>query len=444
MKKLVAITAFLLALLLSCGALAEIAVPVASEIYTDHYSLNAIGETDAVEIQHGGKVGLMALDGTVIIEPQYGHIRLADSDFPGLYIVANENGDNNFSLIDRSNTLLTKELYGDIVIISDDWFLGVVLKKTSGSDYDYSGYSDTKYKVSRYDVYYRPTGEIVGTLKRDQYAHSKAFGEYLLVENDKGKVQLYDKNFKKVSSTFEDSYDPEFTVNDSNEIVSNISGEKIASGYRNIIRVNSEYYQVVTADTFLYTYIDRSGNELIPPAKYHFGDNYVTDTAAYVEVTLDGLTGLYDLRSQTFAVPIAYDKLIDINFGARIASHGYVCVEKDGLLGYVRDGAVTCPVSYAKADMTVLGCSMFSKDASGIYTFVAADGQVTVLDSVTEINTYSSDPLGKYIAVKNADGLWGLMDWHGQWVLEASVSYADFDFLDATHFISGTTIYEIR
>ena len=442
MKKLLTLLALVMAL--GASACAETAVPLAENLYDDLYFLSDLREDDTVQIQHDSKIGVIALDGTVIIEPQYGSIRLADSDFPGLYVVANENGDNTLSLIDRSNTVLTKELYGVIDIISEDWFLGVVLKKTSGSDYDYSGYSDTKYKVSRYDVYYRPAGKVVGTLKRDQYARSEAFGEYLLVENDKGKVQLYDKNFKKVSSTFYSAINPEFMVNDQGEVVSNITGEKIASGYRYIYDITSEYFRVTTAGTYLYTIIDRSGNELIAPAKYSFGDDYVTDTAVYAEVTLDGLTGLYELRSQTFAVPIEYDKLIDINFGARITSHGYVCVEKDGMLGYVRDGAVTCPVSYAKADMTVLGCSMFSKDASGVYTLVAADGQATVLDGVTELSEYNSDPLGKYIAAKNADGLWGLIDWHGQWVLEATRTYADFHFLDATHFYSDTTIYEIR
>lgn len=448
MKKLISflVLAAMLSTSLLTGAIADEAFLLWEEDY-----INTIGEeTQYVEFRdyrNGNGYGLCTMDGTVVIPGQYRDLSFASLEYLGFFTVANENSTNNLSLINLDNKVLTETLYGEINIVSNDWFIGVVLEQTYGADYDYSNwFGDDKYIVARYDVYYIPAGKKVGSLQRGQCHNSKAFGEYLLISDTNGNVQLYDKDFHAVNSAFSKVYDCEFYIHASglnqSYITSRITGEKITTGYTSVSDLDGNYFSVQDSQRN-YGIIDRQGNLVLDTAYEQI--SYSSMTGA-IKIKSNGLTGLFDPESKKIVLPCEYDDIIAPDY-YHINNNGYYMVEKDGKVGYVNAAnKITCPLSYAKSAMTLLGCTMYAADLDGTYKLVAADGTITPLPGVTEISKHYNSPSGYYIVVKNKDNLWGIMDWHGNLVINYCVNYDSmFDFLDDTHFIyNDNSVYEIK
>ena len=95
--------------------------------------------------------------------------------------------------------------------------------------------------------------------------------------------------------------------------------------------------------------------------------------------------------------------------------NGYVCVEKDGKVGFVdTDGQVTCELKYGAAGVTQHGCTLTVTDLDGSIYIVAADGTQTQTD-FDEVDEYSGGDGSLLIVSKN--DAYGLVDWHGNEVL---------------------------
>lgn len=434
--------AITIALLLSLTTFAMADEPV--QLWEQTYISEIGNETEYVSFtDFRTGYGIATLDGTVVIPQQYGDINFASLDYQGYFTVANENITNNLSLIDINNNKLTSRMYGDIKMISENWFVGVVLTKTTGDDYDYSSwFSDNRYIVDYYDIYHLPTGKI-GSLQRGEYKSAKAFGDYLLVADLNGAVQLYNRSLTPVSSQFTRSYDCEYYIaQNTKDVFSRITGQKIASGYVSVDSLNGDLF-AVRDQQYCYGIIDRQGKLILDT---DYASVSYSSMTGMIEIKKDGYVGLFDPNTKKIVLPCEYDSIIAPDH-YNINNRGYYMVEKASKVGYVNaNNQITCPLSYSKAAMTLVGCTMYAADLDGTYKLVAADGTITPLPGVTEISKYYNSPDGYYLVIKNQAGLWGIMDWHGNLIVDYCAQYdGDFDFVDATHFIyDSKSMYQIK
>ena len=104
-------------------------------------------------------------------------------------------------------------------------------------------------------------------------------------------------------------------------------------------------------------------------------------------------------------------------------------MEKAGKFGYVslETGEVTCPVNYAAP--TIIGLSMIVPDITGELYIIAADGTATPT-TYAEFYEYPSGD-GTLLKAKTAEEMWGLVDWHGNVVLDFTFDYASAMLISA-------------
>lgn len=445
MKKLVALV-LTLVLALSCAAMAETAVMLweADSIRQLHYASSVL----LVEMDDQG-YGTATIAGEIKIPLE--HERLAGVQEAVGYAISTAEIDDihTKSLIAPDGTVLTTERYIDIEVFSEKWFIGVAVAPTTEEEYDYYTLLGTeRYLIDHVDVYYAPTGKIA-SLDRTQYLKAKAFGDHLLVLNRDRALQLYDSQFNPVESTFKSFYDGEYeciTKGLTRAVVSRVTGETVATGYDQVASTefNGKVLAVHSASARGWGLIDLEGNVIVPCAegvtfvglgssdycRFYMSDNY-------------DLYGVYDLTTGQQIVPCMYE---DVFYQGNLSCfNGYFSVEKGGMLGFVDlNGVETVAPTYAKDTTTILGASMMNV-VDGVYTLIAADGTVTVLDGVTDFGKYDYESQGRYFSVQNADGMWGVMDWHGNMLVDYTAKYNSFEFIDATHFIyNGSYLYEIQ
>lgn len=383
--------------------------------------------------------GIFTADGKVIIPLMYGAL-YTDSDCPLYYEVFNENGINNHALIDTENRILIPFEYSDYEIISEDWVAAIVLAKTNGEPYDYSsgffGSGPDKYIIERVDIYYMKNRTMVGSFTRSQFERAETHGDYLLVEDRSDNLQLYDKSFNKVDTSFDYFYQHEFYIDTSNsiqgEICSRITGESIGKSYSDVDALDNTDYYRVTGKRAGSGVIDRYGNIIVEL------DYDKVDYTAYgncVTVEQDGLFGLFDLASKKLILPCEYDEILYDTTDGYIFN-GYICVVKNGKVGYVNiDNQITCPIQYTKSAVTNIGCVAYAAGFDG-FQLIAADGIITKLDNIAEISKYYCSPSGYFLVAKNNDGLWGVIDWHGEIVIDFHAKYdSKFEFIDDEYMI---------
>lgn len=425
------LAALLLSVMLIPAACAE-----SIELLWEGKTLSTLSESaSAVTVYEYGKgYGLMTLDGQEILPMQYN--RISNSKCTEGFYVANSGEDmNGNTLFDQSGKALTDGLYGDIEMLSDKWVVASKLVLTTDENYDYWAFgSSDHYNIDTCDVIYVPSGK-VATLTRDQYQSATAFGDYLLVLDRSGAVQLYDSQFQPVESAFTASYQDEYYITDKglsrNLLVSRITGETIATGYEDVNEVFSDIFISVENEdgTGL---IDNTGAVLL---NCEYDDIDESNNPRYLELEKDGLLGLYDLEACQIVLPCEYDSFLDPDYET-MCYNGYFIVEKDGKFGYTNGTAMTYPMEYAEDDVLLMGSSFLIENEDETYTLVAADGVVTPLTGVTEVEDRNNASLGRYILAANAEGLWGILDWHGTWIVEPILnSMFDFDFVDANHII---------
>ncbi len=394
--------------------------------------------------EYGKGYGLMTLDGQEILPIQYNRITNSYCQ-TGYYIAVSGEGVNCSSLIDQTGKILTEEGYGDIQMLSDKWVVALKLVLTTDEQYDYWAFgSSDHFNVERCDIIYLPTGSKVATLTREQYHSATAFGDYLLLRDRNDAVQLYDAQFQPVESAFTAYYQSEFYITDKGEerdlIVSRITGETIAQGYEYIEDTFSGKIISVSIDGSI-GLIDSTGAVLLPCEYEEISDS----NSRYLTLERDGLVGLYDLDTLQIILPCEYDSFLDPSYEA-VCYNGYFLVMKDDKFGYANETGITCPVEYTESEATLLGSSFVIQNEDDSFTLVAADGVVTPLPGVTTVHDTINNSFGHYIILQNADGLWGVVDWHGNTVVDYSLESAyDVDFIDKTHLvIDSNYMYVIK
>lgn len=383
MKKILAIMlAALLCTALLTGALAE--APV--------YELGDADWVDGsnyVYIRGDNGYYLATMDGTALTSDEF-----ADIDYSnGLFIGAKRTveGINDSGLMDETGAELTPFQYADINVLNEYWAVGIVLAAATAENYDYNViFGDMDYAIiETVDIYNLTSGTCVASLSRSEYKSCRAYGSYINVENRAdGTVTTYDAEFNALG-----------TVNyTSSEDL--IPAQGIQTFYEN------GQYGLKDAD----------GNVIMAPA---FSSIYGFENG-YARVSTGEKRGVID-EAGNVVVPAEYD---EINFSiyspegvSQYYNAGYFCVEQDGKLGYVAaGGAVTCEPKLSTNILKNKGATAFYTDMEGVDHMLSADGVDTVLDGYTDIYTpyYSS---GMFHRTKNADGAYGLIDFHGNEVL---------------------------
>ncbi len=361
------------------------------------------------------KYGVIDETGTIRIPIQFDH---SPSHVGyGYFSVRNEEEINNQALINADGEILTKYQYAAFNVLDQNWVLGIKVTPTTSELYDYSG-SSAKYLIYSVDVYnFSLSSDKVGSLRREQYKWAKVIhGDYLLVQDRNEQVQLYDSGLQPIESAFTGMYQEALyvtTVGFEKCVVSRATGEAVAKGISYVTSIGSTglYWAKGEASRSGYGLMDSSGN-LISALDY---DSYFTSGFdGYIKVSYYDRIGLMRLSDGQIVVPCEYDDILYKN--SRYVNNGYVAVVKDNKVGFVDlNGNVTCEPRYAKAAVTVLGCTMYAIDLDGTVVVIAADG--TVIRDIKALNEYGCSSDGYFLSVQGDGDAWGIIDWHGETVI---------------------------
>ena len=441
------ILAILLAcLLLGATALAEVTGPL---FEAESMSDSGAEKSGAFIYTENRLEGLVDLEGNVLCEARFGDLSYLGE---GLYQATNESGFNTSALVNAAGEALTPFEYSDFTVVSPNWAVGVVLEGTNdkdGADYNVIFGEFDYAAVVRNDLFYLPEKKLAGSLERKQFSRAReaGIGGWLIVEDKDGGISVYDKDFNTAPTELTSMYDAELIVKSENDLspaalYSAVTGEKLADvEYRNLSNITKGYVSFYDGDARLYGILDASGQVVSEPAFNMIG-NVVG--GHYVKVTVNDAEGLYDLDARAMAVPAVYQRIYTWGDKAPI-NDGYVCVEQDGKLGFIDlEGNVTCPIQYAKDSVSYFGCTLGATDMTGACTLIAADGTVATLPNVAEIGLKngltSSD--GYFVTVKDADGKQGVVDWHGNQVVDFTMDYSAAIYANDCLY-TGTSIYKL-
>lgn len=402
----------LMALALCCGAAAgEIAlVPAGS--FSDY----AYFEDDSafvIDADGEYREGLFDIKGSQVIPCEYE--ALSGYGVTGYYVAQREEGLNVRGALDAAGNEVIPFRYGDIRFLSERWALGVTLEETSIRPCDYEDYIDGKdYNAVSYDVYDLQGGGYVGFFSYQCQA-IRAHGDYLYAQDRDGDTTIYDETLRAVRGGLADPYASFATLDGG--VVDLSTGETLLSGFLFGAELGGGLLSVTDGEAL--GICDTSGRVLTDCV---YDRVFAADANGDVRVERDGQFGLVDSAGSE-VVPCGYDAIERLSFGGEYVYRvrGYACVEKDGAYNYVLpDGQLSYPVFYK--DVDILGLSMILTDIYGQKHILAADGVRTPVDYVEFASFPGGD--GTLLKARGADGLWYLIDWHGDLLLPDGYPYA--------------------
>lgn len=402
----------LMALALCCGAAAgEIAlVPAGS--FSDY----AYFEDDSafvIDADGDYREGLFDIEGGQVIPCEYE--ALSGYGVTGYYVAQREEGLNVRGALDAAGNEVIPFQYGDIRFLSERWALGVTLEETSIRPCDYEDYIDGKdYNAVSYDVYDLEGGGYVGFFSYQCQA-IRAHGDYLYAQDRDGDTTIYDETLRAVRGGLADPYASFATLDGG--VVDLSTGETLLSGFLFGAELGGGLLSVTDGEAL--GICDTSGRMLTDCV---YDRVFAADANGDVRVERDGQFGLVDSAGSE-VVPCGYDAIERLSFGGEYVYRvrGYACVEKDGAYNYVLpDGQLSYPVFYK--DVDILGLSMILTDIYGQKHILAADGVRTPVDYVEFASFPGGD--GTLLKARGADGLWYLIDWHGNLLLPDGYPYA--------------------
>lgn len=348
----------------------------------------------------------------------------ADNIYP-FFQAQDVEGLNASYALDAAGAVITDAAYAEFTSVDGHWLCGLVLAQAAeGAEYDYTS-GDGNLVIDHVDIFY--DGVQVASVGRDQYGPNlQVVDGYLLIQDRNEDVcRVYAPTGEVV-----------------NEISTSVwlSGDEYYTDEAGMLRFVSGA-QVGTPDCTL-TYDDVTNPYLIGADGVTVYDIYgsavatldfqVTKIGQFVDgyaaikgATASGeyLWGVVD-SNWNLVVPLEYDQV-----GARYTdvafSQGYCYVERNGMFGYLaKDGSVAVPLDYAVSAQKYQG-DLYSivASATGGYQIVsAADGlEPTVYSDVYTAYTGTFSPLAQ---VADANGLWGVVDYHGNEVVACAYEYS--------------------
>ena len=401
----------LLALALCLPAAAEISLAPAGT-FSD-YAYFEDDSARVVDADADYREGLFDIHGNCLIPCEYE--ALSGYGVKGYYVAQREDGLNVRGALDESGNEVIPFQYGDIRFLSERWALGVTLEETSIRPCDYEDYIDGKdYNAVSYDVYDLEGGGYVGFFSYQCQA-IRAHGDYLYAQDRDGDTTIYDETLRAVRGGLADPYASFATLDGG--VVDLSTGETLLSGFLFGAELGGGLLSVTDGEAL--GICDTSGRMLTDCV---YDRVFAADANGDVRVERDGQFGLVDSAGSE-VVPCGYDAIERLSFGGEYVYRvrGYACVEKDGAYNYVLpDGQLSYPVFYK--DVDILGLSMILTDIYGQKHILAADGVRTPVDYVEFASFPGGD--GTLLKARGADGLWYLIDWHGNLLLPDGYPYA--------------------
>lgn len=429
----------LVALMLAFTTAACAAGVTLTPVFEGARGLDYVDESEFIIVEDANTrlEGVINTAGEWIIPCEYGAI---SGKAYGCFEVINENGLSTSALFNSKGEKVTDFQYTTFEPISPKYCAAVTLEAepTDGELADYNVWGMGKYLVDTYDIYNMETATKLGTFTREEYANAKAHGDYLWVEDRKDNITVYDATLTKVDVAADSLYTA-YACQDS-ALVCLSDGKTILENCNSVSEDNDTETLRVWCDSGVGV-CDYNGAVLVP-AEY---DNVGMVRGNYVPVQKNGLYGLYDIAAGKQVVPCEYDDIPYTFAGGytRYECNGYVLVKKADKLGFVDlNGNVTCEPKYAESAVTLHGCALSAADIDGSINLIAADGTVTKLDGVTELDKYSGGMGDLLIALKGDKA--GVIDMHGAEVLPFEYAKYDLTVTDSGNaLIVGDTVYAV-
>ena len=328
---------------------------------------------------------------------------------------------NNRALVHVNGAQVTDAAYGDIKVYSKNWAAGYVLEPAAEESFNYK-LSNQFFNVERVDLFYiadEPVRtEPVGSLSFDEFKNAAAHGEYLAVQDQEDQVTLYDQAFRKVDFEMKGIGNSVYGVVDF-ALVNMTNNEMIQEGYTAAREQNTANGLWLTVTRTDLQGVQKSGilttkGETILPVEYTIN----TVTEHYVILNdAEKRKGLYSLDEDKLLVPCEYFNIMAFNTTTdKYVAHGYVAVEDGDLRGYydVNAGRLSCEIKYDRNTVTTVGCSTFWQVEEGLYRIAAADGVETDVRVDEIVKGTRGDG---YWLVAKRDGMFGIIDWHGNVVM---------------------------
>ena len=398
MKKLC--TMMIAVLLCLCMAVPAMAFQGSASLKLDGLSSRYwIYDTDVLRVSGSEGYAMCTVDGTLLTEAKYnsfeginGYVKAVRTDISSV---------NCYGVMDTQGNTVVPFQYGDLRIESAEWALGIVLATASASQYDYKNYDgDQFWNIERVDVYYLGEAKMVASLTRDQFLDADVVNHCLNIQDRTTSViSCYDSNFTQVGTNLKSLYDDSY-----------------APGDYTYYRENGQY-----------GIKDAAGNIVMQPS-YQYLET--PGRRGYIVVSTGEKEGLVSLSDGSLCIPAEYDDILSSYYlptdetgtGSGYVAFGYVGVLLNNKLCYVNiNGEITCQTNYAKGIADNYGVSAMLTDLEGKIHIIAADGVETVLEGYERVSVMDSTA-GMYYRVTDANGKYGLVDWHGNIVLPCQYS----------------------
>ena len=395
-----------------------------------------------IESKQDNLRGLFTTSGEEIIPCKYAFIDYLSNGFFNAYNSKEAVDDKALWTID--GRMISQAAYGSFKVFNSHWVAAFVINPQEVADADKDIKIGAKnYQYERIDLFYvtdetAENLEPVASLDRDAYADAAIHGEYIAIVNREQAINLYDSSFQPVNVALTAANKPLYEIKNY-QIISLLDKRVLGDGYADVTEVNQSDRMLVRGNrvaldgTKLACLMTADGTVLLPP-EYEIID--LTDHCVVV-ADLEKRQGVHSLDEGRMIVPCAYSAIVSSNTDLdKYVHNGYVCVEKDGKLGFydVANDVESCAPKYAKRAVTNIGCCLIYTTVEGDLTIVAADGAVNTVDADEVLATRGN---GSLLEVKKGASF-GLVDWHGVIVVPVN-HYKDIIVTDDTQAIIRTS-----
>ena len=442
MKKMTKILcAMLILMLIAASAAAEVKL---NNVFQFKTLIQQVPGTNrlVIESKQDNLRGLFATSGEEIIPCKYAFIDYLSNGFFNAY--NNKEAVDDKALWTIDGRMISQAKYGSFKVFNNHWVAGFVINPQEVAEPDRDIKIGTKYyQYERIDIFYVTDDaadnlEPVASLERDAYADAVIHGEYIAITDREQAVHVYDSSFQPVSVELTAAKKPLYEIKNY-QLIDLLDKRVLGDGYTDIAEVNLSDRMLVKAtrvaldSTKLVCLMTTDGTVILPP-EYEIID--LTDH--YIVVAdPEKQQGIYSLDEGRMIVPCAYTAIVSSKTDVdKYVHNGYVCVEKDGKLGFydVVNDVESCAPKYSKYAVTNIGCCLVYTTVEGDLTIVAADGTVTTVDADEVLPTRGN---GFLLEVKKGASF-GLIDWHGGIVVPAN-HYKDIIVTDDTQAIIRTS-----
>lgn len=414
-------TLIALVMLMACCAMAE--GITLTPVYTDIYNFSQTeDDLHIIVTSPNGFKSIITNAGETCTQASYTFLEELDY---GFYAASTAiEGVDITGIIDVNGNQIAPNQYISVNAISPRWGIGAYSMPATEDSYLFQirnsegGYN--YYGVSSVDVIDLTTGTVVGNLPYDQCYGGQAYYDHLLLQDVDGNVTLYDSTLTPIDYEVSSVYASLYEGKDGN-IVFKPTGAIVMPGYDSAALEEAAGQDVLVVRKYDADYnstqgiVDMAGNLLTPMGTQTYIPLYREST---VVKTYEGdFYGLYDIAAGAQLVPNVYDD-IETTYTSvnKFVNNGYICVEKDDMLGFVDvNGNVTCEIKHPVDNSDLYGCVIVYENEDGTTTLVAADGVVTTIPY--EVSGSRSGGNGLLLAVEDENDMGGIIDWHGNIML---------------------------